>query len=230
MKDQVLFFVCTFFCVSAQAQRYFGINGGASKAKIIDLQHHDILYTSNSTLKSGVQFSAYYEAKSRKKYNYRVELQYRHQNFYFKYNQGGHFGSYGQDISYSFHQANLNLIFSRPLLQKKKCSLNVLYGPTLSYKIRGSAIGSTWNVVFEKFVIPSGEVVSYPHRVTTFENNKNTKDLKKVNLGIELGIEFGYQVNDKFGLVFQNRYNYSLNRISLFSGFLNVGVRCTIKD
>jgi hypothetical protein len=191
-------------------------------------------YDANYHFKNGVAFSFFHESKMDSTINLKIELQYKLQNADMKIKNDAGKASFYTNMDYSFHLFNLNLSPSFRIIEKKMFKMNFLLGMTLAYNITTTAIGNGWESHYVEQVDTNGNFV---HVLTTRDwekNERNSKDLSKFNVGIDIGLDFIIPVNNRMDFLLQNRYNIFFTNImtlkyfrytSLFTGILNIGFR-----
>lgn len=186
-------------------------------------------YDANYQLKSGVSITSFYETQMDSIINMRVELQYRFQNAGMEiYHNAGHASFY----------KNLNLVYLFRIVDRKSFKANILFGPTFSYTINTLARGNGWDYQSVTQIDTSGNPVSFITTQDWKKDERNSRDLSRFNVGVDLGVEFIIPVRNQLDFLIQNRYNFlitnaskmkNIRHTSLFTGGLQVGIRYNLK-
>ena len=216
-------FIITSF---SHAQNYIGVHAGYSAATLLDYSLNDD-YSANYTIKSGVGLSVFYEGVYEENVsNYRVELQYQYQEAGMEVDNDIGGDSFYKDMDFSFHQLNLNLSYLFPLIKKSKIGMSLLVGATISVNMNTRSKGNGVDYV----IVPIG-----PSFQKYWEKDeRNSKDLTKLNCGVNLGLEFLFPMNDRLDFLVQNKYYLSamsavkMSRVvytPILTGQLNLGLR-----
>lgn len=222
----------------SDAQSYIGLIGGITEAKLFDFTNNEE-YNAKYHLRNGASFSSFYEMKMDSVTNLRIELQYKFQNADMEIkNHLSHASSSYKNLDFSFHQANLNLVFTFQLLEKHFLKIDFLIGPTVSYTINTKSEGKGWDIVYETQTDTSGNPIQILTAHTWEKNESKSKDISLFNFGFDCGFDFMIPINDKIDFISQNKYNVSLTHLftldhlkytSLFTGYLNIGLRYKFK-
>lgn len=234
----LLIFFGFYVSSKCQAQSYFGLIGGFTEAKLFNFTN-DEEYNAKYHLRNGASFSTFYEMKVDSVTNLRIEFQYKFQKTDFEIkNNAGH-ASFYKNLDYSFQQANLNLVFTFRLLEKRFLKINFLLGPTVSCTINTKSKGDGWDFVYEIHMDTSGNPIQIPTIHNWLKNESKSKDISLFNFGFDCGFDFMIPINHKFDLIIQNKYNVSLTHLftidnlkytSLFTGYINIGLRYTFNN
>jgi hypothetical protein len=229
----IITFIIIFIHPVSNAQHYFGFTGGYSIGTFTNFVKKQG-YDANYHLKSGVSVTSFYETKLDAICNLKVELQYRWQNTDFKINNNAGHSSFYKKMDYSFHLLNLNLICLFQLVETKSFKLCFLLGPTFALNVNTTAKGNGWEYYSQMQIDTNGNPIQILTTREWEKDERNSKDLSKFNVGIDLGLDFIIPLNSRMDFLIQNRYNIfitnftkqkNLRYTSLFLGNLNIGVR-----
>lgn len=225
------------YAVSYAQQHSIGFTGGYNAGTFFNFSKK-LDYDANYQLKSGFSAASFYETKMDSIINIRVELQYRLQNAGMEiYRNAGH-ASFYKNLHYSLHLLNLNLLYLFRIVDRKSFKANILFGPTFSYTINTLAKGNGWDYRLVTQIDTLGNSVSFITTQDWEKNERNSKDLSRFNVGVDLGFDFLIPVHDQLDFLIQNRYTIFLTNVSkmkniqhtsLFTGSLQVGLRYNLK-
>ncbi len=219
---------------SSYAQSYMGIIGGITEAKLFEFTNNEE-YNAKYHLRNGASFASFYEMKMDSVTNLRIELQYKFQNADMEIkNYASLASSSYKNLDFSFHQVNLNLIFTFRLIEKHFFKIDFLFGPAVSYTINTKSKGNGWDIVYETQTDTSGNPIQILKTRAWEKNESKSKDISLFNFGFDCGFDFMIPINDKIDFIVQNKYNGSLTHLltldnlkytSLFTGYLSIGLR-----
>lgn len=218
-------------------QHSIGLTGGYNAGTFFNFSKKPD-YDANYQLKSGFLVASFYETQMDSIINMRVELQYRLQNAGMEiYHNAGH-ASFYKNLDYSLHLLNLNLVYLFRIVDRKPFKANILFGPTFSYTINTLARGNGWDYRLVTQIDTSGNPVSFITTQDWKKDERNSRDLSRFNVGVDLGVEFIIPVRNQLDFLIQNRYNFLITnaskmkntrQTSFFTGGLQVGIRYNLK-
>lgn len=225
------------YTLSYGQQHSIGLTGGYNAGTFFNFSKKPD-YDANYQLKSGFSVASFYETQMDSIINIRVELQYRLQNAGMEiYRNAGH-ASFYKNLDYSLHLLNLNLIYLFRIVDRKPFKANILFGPTFSYTINTLARGNGWDYRLVTQIDTSGNPVSFITTQDWEKDERNSKDLSRFTVGVDLGLEFIIPVRNQLDFLIQNRYTILITGVSkmkgtrptsLFTGGLQVGLRYNLK-
>jgi hypothetical protein len=233
----VLFHLINYSSISYAQQHSIGLTGGYNAGTFFNFSKKPG-YDANYQLKSGFSVASFYETKMDSISYLRVELQYRFQNAGMEiYRNAGH-ASFYKNLDYSLHLLNLNLLYLFRIVDRKPFKANILFGPTFSYMINTFARGNGWDYRLVTQIDTSGNPVSFITTQNWEKDERNSKDLSRFTVGVDLGLEFIIPVRNQLDFLIQNRYTILITGVSkmkgtrptsLFTGNLQVGLRYNLK-
>lgn len=214
-------------CVSYAQKHSIGFLGGYNAGKFLNFSI-DPDYSSKYSLKSGFSLASFYETKDKPAISFRVGLQYSFQKADIEASEHVGHSSFYTKSDYSFHllALNFNLVFQ--LVNQPKLKFNLLVGPEFSYIINTKAKGEGWT-----YYSASTGTKQYWEK-----DERNSKDLYKFNVGVNLGLEFIIPVREQLDFLIQNRYTILITSISkiqnigytsLLTASLQVGLQYNLK-
>ena len=199
-----------------------GLSGGINFTKFFDYTN-DEDYESDYPVSAGSSYSVFYETSNDSVHAFRIELQYGIHNADLTVSQFTGMQSLYKDLHYTLRQVNLRLLYSSPLGDWDSFKIDYLFGLNLAYTANIKAEGEGWYHP-NKVPLP---------RTNWIKNEKNSKDITKFNLGLDLELDFIFPVSHAMDVFISPRYTlYFLDALemdlpytSLMSGQINLGLR-----
>lgn len=214
-------------CVSYAQQHAIGFTTGYNAGRFLNFFKDDT-YHANYRLKSGFSLATFYETKNKPVVSFRVGLQYQYQNANMEVHEQVSHSSFYTKIDYSIQLLVLNLDLVFQLVKQPKLKFNLLFGPDFSYTINTKAKGEGWT-----YYSASTGTKQYWEK-----DERNSKDLSKFNIGVNLGLEFIFPIREQLDFLIQNRYTIlttnvskvqNIRHTSMLTGGLQVGLRYNLK-
>lgn len=239
MKSIKTFYIVTFMIfnlvdysnISFGQQHSIGFTGGYNVSRFYNYSKKPD-YDTKYQLKGGFSFASFYEMQLDSVVRAKIELQYGFHRTSMEVNNNAGHSSFYFNVDYSFHLLNLNILYLFRFVNKQAIKANVVFGPTFYYTVNTHAKGNGWKYGLVSQVDTLGNNVGFISPKDWEKDERNSKDLTSLNVGVCLGIELLFPVGKQVDLLVQNKYNSSITGFSktnvswtpLFTGSLLVGI------
>lgn len=179
---------------------------------------------------SCLSLNLFYQFEQDSTTNFRVELEYLNQNLGLMYKvfTGHASGSY-LNMDYKLQQARLNLDYYFRLNKiQHKNRLDLITGFSFGYILEEKSTGEGWKTKSYTYTDTLGNTYSSTRNETYSRNNQSSNDIDKFQFGIDLGLEYCVNLNEKTSLLFQNKYLICFSSVIIYTPLLKVGIRYKI--
>jgi hypothetical protein len=237
MKNVILIIlVLCFGFINCFSQSSIGTGVGYGACKLFDLNKSQE-YVSKYQFHNSLNVMFFYEMKLDSNTNFRFETSYLYKelDLEVKYNAGK--GSFYRDLSFRSHFFNATFLYSFNLTPQRQSRINFLLGPVLSFNLKTTTKGNGWDYVLINQIDTNGNNVSILTTQNWEIDDKNSKEINWLNIGVDAGFEFPFAITNNIDVYIQNRYfinvtdiltSKKLSYTSLFRPSLNIGLKYRI--
>lgn len=227
----VLIILCS--CFIANAQSSIGATSIIGRSRFLCIfksDEFDVKYKAGNAF----GFSGFYETKTDSFGVLKFEITYLHQELSFDCERSvTHTDLRKNHRVYNNQLFKANTLFSINIANKPAFNLRYLVGPFIKYNFKTSATGNGSSYDLIPYT-DSSSVLQFYQEFHSWEiNDRKSKEISPLSIGIETGVEFIKPLSMKWNLVSQIRYSYDLpkkpriayvNRMSVMAITFNLGL------
>jgi hypothetical protein len=196
-------------------------------------------YSTEYKLGNSYNINGFYEIRSDSTIKFKFGLTYSKQYLFLNVNKAvTHLSTNKWHLNYKNQFVKIDILSSIKCINKNRFKMNFLAGMFIKYNVRTTSLEYTTEA-YQAAETDSNGITYYLPALRNVEiDNKNSKDFKPINIGLESGLEVNFPLSSKFCLVVQNRYSLDilnslkikdLNYTLILSTSFNFGFRYTIR-